>query len=89
MVLLGDMPYVSADSIDRLIRAFERRPGFVIATVGGVPSHPRIIPGGRFDEFLAMDDGAKGQGVIEAAGFTAVEVPVASGRDIDRPGDIP
>jgi len=88
MVMLGDMPYVLGQGIERVIAAFERRPGFVVATVGGKPTHPRVIPRACFEQFMSLPDDAKGQDLIEAAGFEAVEVPDSSGRDIDRPEDV-
>ena len=88
MVMLADMPYVSVETIDRLISAFEAQEGFVVATCDGSPTHPRVIPRSYFHRFMALGDDEKGQGLIEAAGFVGVAVASDSGRDIDRPQDI-
>ena len=91
MVLLADMPLVTAIMINELIGAFERRPSIVIPMCGGRPRHPRIIPAGLFPEFLELADDEKGTNVIDKHGPDIVEVSVGSELnyiDIDTPEDL-
>ncbi len=91
VVLLADMPEVSARDIDRLIAAFDPTEGREICravTVDGVPGHP-VLFGRRFFESLAGLRGDRGarELLLEAAEF--VTDVTTGGRaaviDLDTP----
>lgn len=91
MVLLADMPLVTADIIDTLIEAFEKSGGIVIPECDGELRHPRIIPARLFDEFLTLGDDRTGADIIAAHrdDIVAVRVGEASNYvDIDHPDDV-
>jgi molybdenum cofactor cytidylyltransferase len=91
MVLLADMPLVTAIMIDCLIDAFAPGPSIVTAECGGELRHPRIIPARLFPEFLELADDEKGLEVIERHRDELVAVSVGSELnyiDIDTPEDL-
>ncbi len=91
MVLLADMPLVTAIMINELIDAFARRPSIVIAECGGEPRHPRVIPARLFPEFLGLADDEKGTRIIESHKDDIVTVRVGSELnyiDVDTPEDL-
>lgn len=91
MVLLADMPLVTAIMVNELIGAFAKRPSIVIAECGGRLRHPRIIPARLFPEFLELADDEKGTRVIDKHREDIVEVSVGSELnyiDIDTPEDL-
>jgi molybdenum cofactor cytidylyltransferase len=65
MVILADMPFVTSELIDNLIERFEDTNGIVIPECDGVFCHPRVIPKRLFSEFFDLEDGGKGQAVID------------------------
>jgi molybdenum cofactor cytidylyltransferase len=91
MVLLADMPLVTAIMIDALIDAFDERAAIVIAESGGEPRHPRVIPERLFPEFLGLADDEKGTKVIDKYPGDIVRVPIGSELnylDVDTPEDL-
>jgi molybdenum cofactor cytidylyltransferase len=92
MIVLGDMPLVTPAIINRLIDAFDPRLGIVVPVCNGAERHPRIIPADLFDEFLALDEGAKGLDVVECHRDRVQRVVVGEPgnfTDIDTVGDLP
>ena len=91
MVMLADMPFITAGAIDDLIRAFETRPGIVMPVHEGTYYHPRIIPRPLFGAFLELDDDGSGVEVIGRFADRVVAVPVkdlSMYRDIDTPSEL-
>lgn len=91
MILLADMPWVTARIIDDLIREFGRRPGILSAYARETHTHPRIIPKTLFGEFLALKDGETGRTVIERHADDLVGVPSGDPMhflDVDTPDDL-
>jgi molybdenum cofactor cytidylyltransferase len=91
MVLLADMPRVTAIMINELIDAFERRAAIVIPECGGELRHPRVIPERLFPEFLELADDGKGTDIIERHRGEILRVPLGNESDyidIDKPEDI-
>ena len=91
MVILADMPYVTAELIDSLVEKFEDTNGIVIPECDGVFYHPRVIPKRLFSEFLALADDGQGQSVIDKHGEDIVTVTVqkkTSFIDIDEARDL-
>ncbi len=91
MVLLADMPRVTAGIMDTLVEEFEKNPGIIIPECGGKLRHPRVIPEVLFEQFLQLGDGEKGATVIDR--FRGMIVPVHTGNetnfiDIDSPDDV-
>lgn len=91
MVLLADMPLITAEIIDTLIESFEKSNGIVIPECDGELRHPRVIPARYFDEFIQLKDEETGARVIES--HKAEIVPVNVGKpsnyvDIDHPDDL-
>jgi molybdenum cofactor cytidylyltransferase len=94
LILLGDMPEVSAATADALIAAFEAKPEALaaVALYGGRRGNPVLLGRGLFDEVarLTGDEGARGllQG-LPPERIAAVEVAEAGVvRDVDRPEDL-
>jgi molybdenum cofactor cytidylyltransferase len=91
MVLLADMPLVTAIMINELIDAFARGPSIVIAECEGELRHPRVIPSRLFPEFLGLADDEKGTKVIDKHKDEIVTVSVGSKLnyiDVDTPEDL-
>jgi molybdenum cofactor cytidylyltransferase len=91
MVLLADMPLITAIMINDLIGAFEKHDAIVVPECGGELQHPRVIPKRLFPEFLELGDDQKGTTVIERHRGDIVRVSVGielNYIDIDKPEDI-
>jgi CTP:molybdopterin cytidylyltransferase MocA len=91
MVLLADMPLVTAIIIDALIETFEARKSIVVPECAGEPRHPRIIPRDLFGEFLALADDEKGTKVLEKYKSDIIRLAVGTELnyiDIDKPEDL-
>jgi molybdenum cofactor cytidylyltransferase len=93
VILLADMPEVTAQDIDRLIAAFDPGEGREICravAANGTPGHP-VLFGRRFFESLAALRGDRGARdlVHDAADFvTSVPTPGAAAvTDLDTPED--
>jgi molybdenum cofactor cytidylyltransferase len=65
MVLLADMPLVTAQIIDNLLDAFDRHARIIVPECEGEVFHPRIIPARFFPEFLRLDDDDRGTHVLD------------------------
>lgn len=89
MILLGDMPLVTAEHIDALLAAFEELEddGIVVATCEGAWGNPVVFGSHYFQklELLAGDHGARR--VVEAhrERVKTVEIGSAARRDFDTP----
>ncbi len=91
MVLLADMPLVTAIMINTLIGAFEKCPSIVIPECAGRLRHPRVIPARLFPEFMELADDEKGTKIINRYREETVRVPLGSELnyiDIDTPEDL-
>jgi molybdenum cofactor cytidylyltransferase len=91
MVLLADMPLVTAIMINTLIGAFEKEPSIVIPECAGRLRHPRVIPARLFPEFMELADDEKGTKIIDKYREETVKVPVGSELnyiDVDTPEDL-
>lgn len=89
VVLLGDMPEVTAATVDALIAAFA--PGrIVVATSGGRRGNPVLWSRQHFAALAAVEGDTGGRGIIEANtdAIRAVEVGPAAAFDIDTPDDM-
>jgi len=92
VVLLGDMPGVSADVVDRLIAAFEKAPACaaVIPTCRGRRGNPVLIARAIFPQVMQLrgDEGAR---KLLRSIDGVVELPLDDAfilADIDTPADL-
>ncbi|WP_245424104.1 nucleotidyltransferase family protein [Methylovirgula sp. 4M-Z18] len=88
VVLLGDMPRVSAGLIDRLIDAFEAHPGAAIIPVHqGQRGNPVVLPRSIFGQIAGLTGDVGARQILNRSGVETVEV-VASDEvllDVDTP----
>jgi molybdenum cofactor cytidylyltransferase len=91
LVALGDMPDVSALSVDRLVAAFEAEKGSALAAAfGGERGNPVLFGAEHFDA-LATTAGDTGARALLLGGDDSVLVETADPgvrRDIDRRSDL-
>ena len=92
--VLGDQPFVTADSIDRLIGMFaERGGGIVRSLVDGKPGHPVVMGAEYFSEILALEGDVGAREVLARHPDHVVQVAkrgCCRARDFDHeeiPGD--
>jgi molybdenum cofactor cytidylyltransferase len=89
LVLLADMPCVSASLIDRLIQAFDepaRAPLAVVPVRAGVRGNPALIGRELFNAIRRLEGDRGARGILEAAGKYVLECTVddeAIQTDID------
>lgn len=79
VVLLADMPRVSAALIDRLIAAFEDgavRPAAVAPTFGGKRGNPVLIGGALFAAVAGLSGDVGARPLLQAAGAALREIAV-------------
>ncbi|MEN8222756.1 MAG: nucleotidyltransferase family protein [Acidobacteriota bacterium] len=91
MMILGDMPFVRSDTINKLIRSWNGR-DFLIPEVNGKKVHPRIIPEAVFKDFQELDSLGSGKAVLEKNRNIIKTVAFRSEkefRDIDLRSDLP
>ncbi len=87
IVLLGDMPRISTEMIDRLIDMFEAAPAgsIIMASHGGVRGNPVLWPRSYFPALMQIegDKGARDLIAEHARHVIAVELGEAAGFDLD------
>jgi len=91
VVMPGDMPFVSAETVRAVIAAYERNPAIVSPRYRGKRGHPVALPGSLRDEIRAARPGATLHDVIHAHMDMRVDVDTDDPgvvRDIDRPEDL-
>lgn len=89
MVLLGDMPDVSAEIINQLLDAFTDETGIVVPRHDGVRGNPVVLGRGNFAEVqkTAGDKGARG--LLNGANVRLIDVGSdAVLRDFDTPDSL-
>jgi molybdenum cofactor cytidylyltransferase len=86
VILLGDMPYITAAAVDALIAAF-RPGGIVVATSAGRRGNPVVWPRALFDALMQVRGDAGGRAVVDAnsAAVIPVELGAVAAADIDDP----
>ncbi|MCX6903776.1 MAG: nucleotidyltransferase family protein [Verrucomicrobia bacterium] len=91
LVVLGDQPGITAETISMLIQAFQTHSrGIVVPTHGGKRGHPLLLSMRYRDELLSQHDGTGVRGLLLAHPDDVMEVEVpASGvvEDMDTPED--
>jgi len=91
LVMPGDMPFISPDSVRAVIAAFEREPSIVSPRYRGKRGHPVALPASLRDEIRAARPAATLHDVIHAHMDMRVDVDTDDPgvvRDIDRPEDL-
>ena len=90
LVLLGDMPRITAEHLDRLIAAFgARRAGaIVVPTHRGQRGNPVLWPAALFPELLQLDGDAGAKQLVTVHADRVAEVELGSDAiflDVDTP----
>ena len=92
VIVLGDMPFVTAALAERLMAAFVadggRRPVYPVLA-DGTQAHPVIWPRGYFERLCALSGDRGGKALL--AGADVLEVPiddVQAAADVDTPEDL-
>ncbi len=77
LIVLGDQPFVTPQTIDRLIEEYRRsRPGAVIPTWRGVCGNPVLVDRSLFDEMLAIRGDIGCRAIFDGHPQSIVKVPV-------------
>jgi len=91
LVMPGDMPFVSPETVRAVIAAYERKPAIVSPRYRGKRGHPVALPTSLRDEIRAADPRATLHDVIHAHMDMRVDVEVDDPgiiRDVDRQQDL-
>jgi len=91
LVMPGDMPFVSAETVRAVIAAYERKPAIVSPRYRGKRGHPVALPASLRDEIRSAKPGATLHDVIHAHTDMRVDIEVDDPgivRDVDRPEDL-
>ena len=89
--LTGDQPFVSIESILKLIAAFEEHPNYIIGcAINGHFCIPSIFPALVFEELLHQQGDVGGREVMRAHSkeIALVEIDPTEHFDIDTPEDL-
>jgi molybdenum cofactor cytidylyltransferase len=91
LVMPGDMPFVSPETVRAVIAAYERKPAIVSPRYRGKRGHPVALPLSLRDEIREASPGATLHDVIHAHIDTRLDVDVDDPgiiHDVDRPDDL-
>lgn len=93
LIVLADMPGMTADLIGRVIAAAEENPGAVVhpATADGRQGHPVLWPPDLFPEILALSGDKGAKGILARHSDRVVRVPAEAAEalaDIDTRADL-
>ena len=85
LVVLADMPDITAADLDRLIDAFAACGGrrIVRATYAGKRGNPVILPRSLFDQLAAIEGDIGARHIVEAAGVDVIDVEIGEGASVD------
>jgi molybdenum cofactor cytidylyltransferase len=91
LVMPGDMPFVTPQTVRAVITAYEHEPAIVSPRYRGKRGHPVALPASLRGEIRAADPRSTLHDVIHAHPDMRVDVDVDDGgvvRDVDRPEDL-
>lgn len=93
VVLLADMPRVSARHVDRLIDAFVAHPRqpIVVPAWAGHRGNPVLWPARLFGELAAIEGDVGGRALLDRHADEILEIPMPDDavlRDVDGPADL-
>ena len=85
MILLGDMPLITADYINNLLDRFNKSPDSIVAaTCDGALGNPVLFGRHHFEALRTLEGDRGARGLIEnSSGLTKVEIGEAGARDFD------
>ncbi|MBZ9683704.1 MULTISPECIES: NTP transferase domain-containing protein [unclassified Mesorhizobium] len=85
MIVLGDMPGVASDDLDRLIDAFRRAGGnsVVRATHQGKRGNPVLLPRSLFAAIAHLEGDTGARHLVEAEGLDVIDVEIGEGASVD------
>lgn len=89
LVMLADMPGVTADALNLLIRSFQENEGRAIVRgcSQGKPGNPVILPRSLFNRVAGLRGDTGARGLIETCGLPIADVELgeAARYDVDTP----
>jgi len=85
LVVLGDMPGVTARDLDQMIDAFTAADGLAVvrATHQGRRGNPVLLPRGVFEAVSRLTGDTGARHLVESEGLAVVEVEIGSGASVD------
>jgi molybdenum cofactor cytidylyltransferase len=85
LIMLGDMPEVSATNLDTLISAFVKAGGSAIvrATHNGKRGNPVILPKSLFPEVMKLEGDTGARHIVESEGNPVIDVEIGAGASVD------
>ncbi|TPK46955.1 4-diphosphocytidyl-2C-methyl-D-erythritol kinase [Mesorhizobium sp. B2-5-4] len=85
MIVLGDMPGVASDDLDRLIDAFRRAGGnsVVRASHEGKRGNPVLLPRSLFAALAHLEGDTGARHLVEAEGLDVIDVEIGEGASVD------
>ncbi|TPK74207.1 molybdopterin-binding/glycosyltransferase family 2 protein [Mesorhizobium sp. B2-4-17] len=85
MIVLGDMPGVAPEDLDRLIDAFRKAGGnsVVRASHGGKRGNPVLLPRSLFPAIAHLEGDTGARHLVEAEGLIDVEIGEGASVDVD------
>jgi molybdenum cofactor cytidylyltransferase len=85
MIVLADMPGISAGDLDHLIGAFEKSGGMAIvrAVHNGKRGNPVILPHSLFHAVSLLEGDTGARHLIEGEGLNVIDVEIGEGASID------
>jgi molybdenum cofactor cytidylyltransferase len=91
LVMPGDMPFVSADTVRAVIATYERKPAIVSPRYRGKRGHPVALPASLRDEIRAANPNVTLHDVIKGHPDLRVDLDVEDRgvvRDVDTSADL-
>lgn len=91
VVAFGDMPFVTALTVTKLVCRFRETQGIVVPTCGGRDGHPVVFPSRFFADLAALSGDVGARTVVDAYRSDVERVETVDDgilRDIDRPEDL-
>ncbi len=85
LIVLGDMPGITAESLDRMIEAFRAAGGrsVVRATHDGRRGNPVLLPRSLFPAVAGLQGDTGARNIVEAEGRSVVDVEIGVGAALD------
>ncbi|MER8491303.1 molybdopterin-binding/glycosyltransferase family 2 protein [Mesorhizobium australicum] len=85
MIVLGDMPGVASDDLDRLIDVFRRAGGnsVIRATHQGKRGNPVLLPRSLFAAIAHLEGDTGARHLVEAEGLDVIDVEIGEGASVD------
>ena len=85
MIVLGDMPGVASDDLDRLIDAFRKAGGnsVVRASHQGKRGNPVLLPRALFAAIAHLEGDTGARHLVEAEGLDVIDVETGEGASVD------